>query len=126
MSEICAAWLHDGSVEEKWSVVKSALTNTAESALGFEVRRQPDWFNESEAIIQPALQCRNELYRQWLCTKGTADLQRFRNARTEAHRVTGWPRTHGSSPKQRRLRRLDLGGKWYGIAFEPCSLDEGA
>ena len=39
---------------------------------------------------------------------------------------SGWPRTHGSSPKQRRLRRLDLGGKWYGIAFEPCSLDEGA
>ena len=22
VSEICAAWLHDGSVEEKWSVVK--------------------------------------------------------------------------------------------------------
>ena len=39
---------------------------------------------------------------------------------------SGWPRTHGSSPKQRRLRRLDLGGKWYEIAFEPCSLDEGA
>ena len=108
---ICAAWLHDGSVEKKWSVVKSALTNAAESALGFEVRRQPDWFNESEAIIQPALQRRNELYRQWLCTKGTADLQRFCNARTEARRVIRMAKNTWFQSKAEEAQKTRFGGK---------------
>ena len=51
VSEIRAAWPGGGSVEEKWSVIRSALTNAAETALGFGVKRQPDWFSESKATI---------------------------------------------------------------------------
>ena len=61
VSKICAAWPGGGSVDKKWSVIRSALPNAAETALGFGVKQQPDWFSESEATIQPALRHRNEL-----------------------------------------------------------------
>ena len=46
-------WKGDGSVEEKWESVKAGLCETAERVLGYETRRQPDWFRESEADLKP-------------------------------------------------------------------------
>ena len=111
VSEIRAAWPGGGSVEEKWSVIRSALTNAAETALGFGVKRQPDWFSESKATIQPALQHRNELYRQWLCTKKAADLQRFRSARREARRVIRMAKNAWFQSKAEEAQRSRFGGK---------------
>ena len=45
-------WPKDGSAEETWSVIKSALTEAAGSVLGNESRC---WFRVSESILQPAL-----------------------------------------------------------------------
>ena len=35
-------WPDGGTAEEKWQVLRAALTETAEEQLGTEVRRQPD------------------------------------------------------------------------------------
>ena len=39
---------HGGSAEEKWLAMRSALTEAAETVLGTEARRHPDWFRESK------------------------------------------------------------------------------
>ena len=39
-------WRCDGSLEVKWSAMKTALRETAGSVLGSEGRWQPDWFRE--------------------------------------------------------------------------------
>ena len=58
-------WKKKGTVEEKWGAVKAALCEPAEVVLGFEARKQPDWFHESEAAIKPLLEDRNKLYSLW-------------------------------------------------------------
>ena len=60
-----AKWPHGGSAKEKWMAMMSALTEAAETVLGTESRRQPDWFRESKNL-KPALQHRNQLYKQCL------------------------------------------------------------
>ena len=61
-------WKEKWTVEEKWGAVKVALCETAEAVLGFETRKQPDWFHESEAAIKPLLEERNKLYSLWQST----------------------------------------------------------
>ena len=85
--EAQAAWPQDGSVEEKWKAIRLALTKAAESVLGSEQRRQPDWFQESKTTILPALEHRNRMYTQWLATGDERDLQKFRSARAEARQA---------------------------------------
>ena len=53
-------WPNGGSVEEKWEVLKFALTKSAEALLGTEDRHHPDWSCES------AGEWRNQLYTKWL------------------------------------------------------------
>ena len=39
-------WPEEGKVEQKWSVLKSVLIDTATDTLGKMKLRQPDWFSE--------------------------------------------------------------------------------
>ena len=60
-----AVFPDDGSMDEQWSVFRTAMTESTTSVLGYEKKHQPDWFRESFA---PFLQHRNELYNTWLAT----------------------------------------------------------
>ena len=35
-----------------------------------------------------------------------------------------WPRMHGSSPKLKKLRGLDLVEREFGTVLEPCNLED--
>ena len=48
--------------EEKWDILKSALCDGAEAVLGYEDRKQPDWFRESETAFKPLLKERNKMH----------------------------------------------------------------
>ena len=65
---VSESWMEEGSVSEKWEVLKSAICDEAQKVLGYEDRRQPDWFRESEIALKPLLQERNRLYALWLST----------------------------------------------------------
>ena len=103
-------WPHGGSAEEKWSVMRSALTEAAETVLGTEPRRPPDWFRESKNL-KPALQLRNQLYNQWLASKSTADLQRFRKARSETRQAIRAAKNAWFQAKAEEAQRGRFGGK---------------
>lgn len=42
-----------GTVEEKWNTLKSALTLSAASTLGFKDKKHPDWFRENCSTLEP-------------------------------------------------------------------------
>ena len=69
-------------MEEKWGAVKAALCETAEAVLGFEMRKQPDWFRESEAAIKPLLEEKNKLYSLWQRTGQERDRKKLALSRT--------------------------------------------
>ena len=48
-------WKDDGTVEDKWSAIWSALVESAEEVLGHEERHQPDWFQESAGFLEPGV-----------------------------------------------------------------------
>ena len=74
-------WREGGTVEEKWSALRSALVTAAESVLGTKRRSQIDWFREKAASLEPLLQWRNHLYSRWLSTKKERD--KFHTARSK-------------------------------------------
>ena len=104
-------WAVDGSVQEKWSVVRSALTETADDVLGKVRCYQPDWFQESMEELKPLLQQRNDAYKKWLATKRMADLSRFKEARNVARKAI---RNAGSKGRQRKQRGNVLVGRKCG------------
>ena len=52
-------WDENSDVEVKWDALKNALCESAKAVLGYENRRQPDWFRESEADLRPLIAERN-------------------------------------------------------------------
>ena len=39
-----SVWPEEGTVEERWEVMRSSLLESADELLGYEKSRQPDWF----------------------------------------------------------------------------------
>ena len=91
MNKVCAtmkeAWCSDGTVEEKWEVMKSALCEAAGSILGSANKRQEDWFRENETQLRPLFEERSRLYALWLSTGSERDKRKFARARRAARRA---------------------------------------
>ena len=55
LERVTSAWPEEGTVEERWEVMRSALLESADELLGCEKSRQPDWFQESADELRPQL-----------------------------------------------------------------------
>ena len=77
----------DSTIEDKWSALWDALKETADSVLGYEGKKQPDWYSESIDTIEPALKQRNECYQRWLATGRIKDHTKFAKAWASARRT---------------------------------------
>lgn len=84
------------SPEERWSVLCSAMQDAAESTLGYQKRRQPDWFTENRVTLEPLLDARNTCYRVWCQSSTVEDHRRYKMARSAARAaVRCAKKTHG-------------------------------
>ena len=70
-------WNVEVSGASKWEVIRDGLTKAAENVLGWEGRRQPDWFQENIANLQELIRKRNRLFTKWLRTHHHSDRQRY-------------------------------------------------
>ena len=68
----------EGSVEQKWTVVRNAMVESAVNSLQVEKRHHPDWFKENAQALKPVLQRHNLLYTKWLSSRRHEDLIQFR------------------------------------------------
>ena len=56
-------------IEEKWSALRSALTEVANKIIGTERRRHPDCFRENIESLEPLFHRRNQLYSWYLSSR---------------------------------------------------------
>ena len=54
-------WPIESSVEEKWNLLKSAILQSAETAVGRARHPQADWFLDSASTLEPALAHHNDI-----------------------------------------------------------------
>ena len=104
------AWLVHGTVEEKWSAVRSVFTQSAEVLLGRERRHQPDWFQESISTLQPVLQERNNLHNKWIATNDTRYLSQFKQAKMKARQSIREAKNSWFKQKATEAQRERFGG----------------
>ena len=60
------AWDGTGCVEMKWDILKTVLCDGAKAELGYENRKQPDWFRDSETDLKRLIEERYRLFALWL------------------------------------------------------------
>ena len=115
-------WPVDGSVEEKWGVLRSAMTGAADEVLGKARRRNPDWFVESKEDLKPLLQRRNDCYRKWLATGRNEDMVRFREVRSAARKAIREAKNRWFQSKAEEAERERFSGKkvWRCIRDMQC------
>ena len=104
-------WKADGSIEDKWVTIRSALTTAAKTALGVKKRRHPDWFRENAISLEPILQKKNQLYQKWLGSGRSSDRQRFAKARSEARRAVRAAKNAWFTSKAEEAEQSRFGGK---------------
>ena len=80
-----AEWPIEFSIKDKWNQLKSAVVQSAETAVGRARHRQLDWFLDSASTLEPTLAHRNDLYRRWVCSGSHADHEAFATARRDSH-----------------------------------------
>ena len=61
VGRVNSMWNNVMSTQEKWKVLHDGFVAGAEVVLGEDCRRQPDWFKDSAAILQPLIALRNAL-----------------------------------------------------------------
>ena len=115
-------WKNEGTVEEKWTAIRSALTETAQSVLGKENRRHPDWFKECADELKPFFERRNDLYNKWLSSGKEEDRLKFAKARNDAKRNTRKAKNKWFQQKATEAQNGRHGGKlvWRCIRDMQC------
>ena len=107
-------WPEDGTVEDKWQKIRSALITTSDELLGLASSRQPDWFKESESELTPYLIAKNDAYNTWLSRE---NLTRFRQARYRARKAIRNAKNEWFKAKAMQIEEKRFGGKevWKNI-----------
>ena len=79
-----AGWPIESSIKDKWNRLKSAVVQSAETAVGRACHRQLDWFLDIASTLEPNLAHRNDLYRRWVGSGSHADHEAFATARRDS------------------------------------------
>ena len=110
-SRASKAWKENGTVTEQWSAIRASLTEAAETVLGTEHRRYPDWFSENSQNLEPLFRSRNQHYSKWLGTGKEQDRQRFVKARSDARRAVREAKNSWFQEKAEEAQRGRFGSK---------------
>ena len=110
-SRITKEWKENGTVTEKWSAIRTSLTNAAETVLGTRRRQYPDWFTENSDNLEPLFRSRNQHYSRWLSTGQESDRQKFAKARSEARRAVREAKNRWFQEKAKEAQHGRFGSK---------------
>ena len=62
----------NGDGNQKWAAIR-----VASHTLGYEQRKQPDWFKENEPLLKKIMDKRNNLFSKWVRSNQNSDKQRY-------------------------------------------------
>ena len=109
--ELQTKWDETSSVQEKWDTLKSALCDGAKTELGYEDRKQPDWFRESENDLKSLFSEKNRLYVLWVSTSKDVYKTKYKVARRTARRAMRVAKDKWFQRKASEAERGRHGGK---------------
>jgi len=104
-------WDTGESVEEKWNVLSSVMCDAAKEWLGYEDRRQPDWFRESEVDLKPLFAERNRMHTVWLSDGRETSKRKYADARRAARHAMRVAKDAWFQRKASEAERGRNGGK---------------
>ena len=110
-AKAASGWPSEGAAEEKWTVLKKAMLDSATTYLHVLTRHNPDWFREHASDLQPYLSKRNKLYVKWLATKKNDDYIHFKQARGAAQRAIRQAKNKWFTAKAEEAEKERFGGK---------------
>ena len=87
------------------------LTDAANSVLGVQKCRQPDWFRDSANSLEPIFQKKNQLYLKWLGSGLSSDKYHFCRVRREARQAVRAAKNTWFTSKAEEAQRGRFGGK---------------
>ena len=76
-------WCSEANGKQKWETIRDNMVKVATGILGYEQRRQPGWFKESEVALKKLIDKRNTLFNIWLRSNHHSDRQRYVAQRRE-------------------------------------------
>ena len=86
---IVREWKTEENGIRKWEIMRDGMMTAAERVLGWESRRQPDWFQENVTTLKQLITKRNQLFSQWLKTHHHSDRQRYVAQRRAVAKMKG-------------------------------------
>ena len=118
------SWTIDGTAEEKWTVMRSALVESAAASLPIKEQHHPDCFGESADVLMP--------YSAGTSCKAIGSPQsklmticNFRKHEEKLRKLSEGTRTIGLKTRLRKWNRSSLVGR-SGRALGTCNEDGGA
>ena len=70
-------WNDNSDGMRKLEIIRDSLTESATTILGYDKRRQPDWFHKNISTLKELISKRNTLFAKWLKTHHHSDRQRY-------------------------------------------------
>ena len=113
-------WCEAESGEKKWKVIRDPMLKAAKDTLGFEKRRQPDWFKDNEASLKNLIDTRNNLFSTWLRTHHHRHRQQFLSQRRLVaseikHAKNEWFQAKACEVEHGMMTGIAGKGVWQGL-----------
>ena len=117
MEGVSQRWNPSADGESKWAIFRDSMVKAAETVLGKEKRRQPDWFQENIEVLKKLIVKRNGRFVQWLETRHPRDRQKYVAQRREVAREVRCAKNRWFQQKAGEVERAVRGGKgvWKGL-----------
>ena len=75
------------TTEERWRLLRDTIHSTALSIFGKKERRNPDWYDESLPVMEPAISAKRVCLKNYKREPSNNNLAALRTARNEAQRT---------------------------------------
>ena len=75
------------TTEERWCLLRDTIHSTAQSIFGKKERQNPDWYNESLPVMEPAINAKRDALMNYKREPSNNNLAALRSARNEAQRT---------------------------------------
>ena len=75
------------NTEERWGFLRDTIHSIALSIFGRKEQRNPDWYDESLPVMEPAISAKRDALKNYKREPSNNNLAALRKARNEAHRT---------------------------------------
>ena len=109
-------WNDDLNGSDMWEVIRDGMKETAQEVLGWERRKQPDWFRHNSKDLEELIAKRNKHFKQWLNSGKSTDQREYVALRQEVARAVKKAKNDWLQEKAKEIEsRMQSGSSRRGV-----------